>query len=85
MHQIQDVKALSNHNISVLYKDGGQFIIDMTPLILRGGVFAHLKDPEFFRKVTIGPQGRSLCWPDELDFCADALRLEGQAILNAAC
>jgi hypothetical protein len=37
------------------------------------GVFAPLADPAFFIRVRIGGSDRSLEWPGELDFCADAL------------
>jgi Protein of unknown function (DUF2442) len=37
------------------------------------GIFAPLADPAFFAQVRIGEGGRSLEWPGELDFCADAL------------
>jgi len=37
------------------------------------GVFAPLADPVFFARVRVGEGGRSLEWPGELDFCADAL------------
>jgi hypothetical protein len=40
------------------------------------GVFAALNDPGFFARVTVGERGRSLEWPGELDFCADALWFE---------
>lgn len=37
------------------------------------GVFAPLGDAEFFSKVRVGERGRTLTWPGEIDFCADAL------------
>lgn len=37
------------------------------------GVFSALADPAIFAKAAIGPRGRSLEWPGEIDFCADAL------------
>ena len=37
------------------------------------GVLAPLADPAFFARVAVGRRGRSLEWPGELDFCADAL------------
>src|SRR5215213_3244958 len=40
------------------------------------GVFAAFSDPEFFAQVRVGEGGRSLEWPGELDFCADALWFE---------
>jgi hypothetical protein len=36
-------------------------------------VFARLADPDVFLQVGIGEHGRSLEWPGEIDFCADAL------------
>jgi len=41
--------------------------------VIGRGVFAPLADPAFFAKASIGDGGRSLEWPGELDFCADAL------------
>ena len=40
------------------------------------GVFAAFSDPAFFARAAIGERGRSLEWPGELDFCADALWFE---------
>jgi Protein of unknown function (DUF2442) len=39
-------------------------------------VFAALADPEAFAQIRIGERGRSLEWPGEIDFCADALWFE---------
>jgi Protein of unknown function (DUF2442) len=41
--------------------------------VIGKGVFAPLADPAFFVQVRIGEGRRSLEWPGELDFCADAL------------
>jgi len=40
------------------------------------GVFAALTDPAVFAQAHVGERGRSLEWPDEIDFCADALWFE---------
>src|ERR1035437_1566638 len=40
------------------------------------GVFAAFADPAFFVQVSVGERGRSLEWPGEIDFCADALWFE---------
>lgn len=39
-------------------------------------VFTALADPAIFVQVRIGERGRSLEWPGEIDFCADALWYE---------
>jgi hypothetical protein len=40
------------------------------------GVFAAFNDPGFFAQARVGARGRSLEWPGEIDFCADALWFE---------
>ena len=40
------------------------------------GVFAALAEPAVFAQVRVGEWGRSLEWPGEIDFCADALWFE---------
>jgi len=40
------------------------------------GVFATVADPAVFEQVRVGERGRSLEWPGEIDFCADALWFE---------
>jgi len=68
-----------NYKLRLTYADGETIVVDFTPVIQRGGVFAPLSDPEFFSQASIGEGGRYIQWPGELDFCADALWLEGHA------
>ncbi|MGA3003679.1 MAG: DUF2442 domain-containing protein [Acetobacteraceae bacterium] len=44
--------------------------------LIGNGIFARLADPTVFMQVGIGEHGRSLEWPGEIDFCADALWFE---------
>ena len=44
--------------------------------IVGRGVFSILADPATFARVHVGEHGRSLEWPGEIDFCADALWFE---------
>jgi hypothetical protein len=39
-------------------------------------VYAAFRDPAVFAQVRVGYSGRSLEWPGEIDFCADALWFE---------
>jgi hypothetical protein len=52
-------------------------VIDLTPVLANGGVFAFLTDPAAFNTVAVGARGRTLFWRDpegdEIDLCADAL------------
>jgi hypothetical protein len=67
----------SDATLVVRYQDGSEVEVDFTAVIDQGGVFESLADPTIFRQVTIGEGGRFLEWPGGLDFCADALRLQG--------
>ena len=48
------------------------------------GVFAAFADPAIFAQVRVGERGRSLEWPGERDFCADALWFEAHPAEAAA-
>jgi hypothetical protein len=40
------------------------------------GAFAAFADSVFFAQAMVGERGRSLLWPGEVEFCADALWFE---------
>jgi len=77
LRTIRSVVPEPNYQLRLTYADGEIIVVDFTPIIQRGGVFAPLSDPAFFSQVSIGERGRYIQWPGELDFCADALWLEG--------
>ena len=77
LRTICSVAPEPNYKLRLTYADGETIVVDFTPVIQRGGVFAPLSDPAFFSQVSIGERGRYIQWPGELDFCADALWLEG--------
>jgi hypothetical protein len=79
LRTIRSAAPEPNYKLRLTYADGETIVVDFTPVIQRGGVFAPLSDPEFFSQVSIGERGRYIQWPGELDFCADALWLEGHA------
>ena len=77
LHKISRVIPGPGYLVRLEFEGGGTVQVDFSSRISRGGRFAALADPEFFKQVSIGQGGRSITWPDELDFCADALWLEG--------
>lgn len=80
MHKITYAVTEPNFKLRLTFADGAEVLVDFKPIIEMGGVFAKLNDLEFFKQVKIGSQGRSIEWPGEIDFCADALRIDGQPI-----
>lgn len=68
--------------LRLTYSDGKVILYDFEPLIQIGGLFRQLKDQAYFEKVTIGGQGRYIEFPNELDFCADSLRIKGVEVAS---
>lgn len=77
---IHRLAVLPDYRLGLLYADGAAVSVDFKPIIAAGGVFVPLADPAFFAQVRLGPRGRFIVWPGELDFCADSLRLDGQPV-----
>jgi hypothetical protein len=63
------------HTVALTWANGETTINSFRHLVGRG-VFAAFSDPAFFAQARVGEGGRSLEWPGERDFCADALWFE---------
>jgi len=59
-------------SVTLSWANGATTLSHFSHLVGRG-VFAPLADRSVFAQVKIGPRGRSLEWPGDIDFCADAL------------
>lgn len=86
MQRIVLAEMLAGHRLHLRFEDGADGILDLAPLVRRGGVFETIATaPETFR---LGPHGRSVAWTDaegdSIDLCADALRLEMEGSRVAA-
>jgi hypothetical protein len=77
--RIRAVEALPASRLRITYEGGEQRVVDFGPVIRRGGVFAAIAKPHFLVQAAVDPRGRAVCWPGEIEFCADALWLEGHA------
>ncbi|QJE73952.1 DUF2442 domain-containing protein [Aerophototrophica crusticola] len=63
----------STRTIALTWEDGSETAYDLSAAIAQGGVFAALHDPAIFSALAIGPRGRSLRWPGDVDIDADAI------------
>jgi Protein of unknown function (DUF2442) len=77
MQSISAVEPLPQTRVRITWADGSESVIDLRPLLTKGGVFDVLADRARFEAVQIGERGRTLIWRDdegdEIDLCADAL------------
>ncbi len=75
LYEIASAVPHPDHTVTLTWSDGAQGVVDFTPFIARGGLFAVLQDAEYFvRKMQVLPGGIGLMWPNEVDFSADGLR-----------
>jgi hypothetical protein len=63
------------HTVTMTWANGSTTVNRFDYLVGKG-VFAPFTDPAFFLRVSVGERGRTLEWPSEIDFCADALWFE---------
>lgn len=76
LKRITKVKALADYHIRLDYEGGETIDLDMREAVHAGGVLSALADPDLFGQVSLGSRGRAVCWPGEIEFCADALWLQ---------
>ena len=75
LYEIAHAEPRPDHTVAITFSDGMSAVVDFSPVIERGELFATLADARFFvREMKVLPGGIGLAWSDELDFSADGLR-----------
>jgi len=64
-----------DYSVTLTWANGATTVSSLSHLVGKG-VFARLTDPSIFAQARVGPRGRSLEWPGEIEFCSDALWFE---------
>jgi hypothetical protein len=75
-HELYDVTGFEQVNtymLRVIFNDGSEQLIDFEPL-LYGEMWGPLRDPSFFKQVTLDPEAKTLVWPNGADFDPETLR-----------
>ncbi len=80
MERIVSARPTADGVVELAFANGSCRAVDFKPVIARGNLFARLADPAFFALVKVAPNGRYLVWPDDLEFCADALLMSGERL-----
>jgi hypothetical protein len=78
------VEPKEGYQLYLKFEDDKQGIIDISTLISFTGVFALLKDINYFKQVKINPEWGTIYWENGADFDPDVLYAEimGEAISN---
>jgi hypothetical protein len=71
---VTEARVVDAFRLELAFSDGVRGVVDLSPRIVgRGGVFAALEDPQFFRQVRVDPELGTIVWPNDADFCPDLL------------
>ncbi len=73
LKDIVAVKPLEGCRLHLRFEDGQEGIVDITEIVEFSGVFAPLKDPEFFARVSLNPEWGTVYWPNGADLDPDIL------------
>ena len=86
--RIVSAEAVIQGVLKVRWDDGYTAVVDLRPVIARGGLLSFLQDPDTFRQVAVGEHGHAVLWMtdkgEEIDLGSDSLRqrAERQAELH---
>lgn len=70
---VTGVEILGEYRLRLAFSDGKTGIIDLAWVQERGGVFAPLRDPDYFCLVTVDPEAGTIVWPNGADIAPETL------------
>ncbi|MBM2813527.1 MAG: molybdopterin-guanine dinucleotide biosynthesis protein [Ignavibacteria bacterium] len=73
MQWVLKVKYLHDYKLELEFNDGLVKSIDLSDVVGGTGIFAPLKNIDYFKKVSIDSCGNSICWENGADICPDVL------------
>jgi Protein of unknown function (DUF2442) len=75
LYRIASAVAQADHTVTVTWSDGVTAVVDLSPVVAKGNVFAPLQDAIYFvEKMRVAADRLGLEWPNRVDFSADGLR-----------
>jgi Protein of unknown function (DUF2442) len=80
MEELVDVTAvevIGDHRLRLTFEDGTVGDVDFSDREWRG-VFEPLRDPSYFARVELDPEGGTIAWPDGVDMAPEPLYAEAR-------
>lgn len=72
-YSVTGVTVLGHYRLRLLFEDGTVGDVDLSHLAQRSGVYEPLKDPDYFRRVHVDPEGGTVVWPNGVDLAPETL------------
>jgi len=70
--RIVSLEIISDGILDLKFDCGASRQVDLTPIMF-GSLFGELKNPDFFKQVSLDPEVGTICWPNGADFDPDTL------------
>lgn len=70
--KVHQVENKDDFALDLTWEDGRLSVLDLKPIIFKNDILWRLRNPLYFRKVSIDVLG-GICWPEGEDFSADYL------------
>ncbi len=72
MVSVIEAQPIDDHTLRIRFDDGLEREVDLSD-VMWGPMGEPLKDPEFFRRVRVDPELRTVSWPNGFDLDPDVL------------
>jgi hypothetical protein len=76
IHDLVGAVYRGGYRIELVFDDGKRGVVDFTKYVEKGGVFARLRDLEFFRGFSVNGELGTLTWGEEIDIAPETLYAE---------
>jgi hypothetical protein len=73
LKDIISVQVRHPHQLHLRFEDGVEGLVDLTQIIEFSGVFAPLRDPDYFATVQVNPEIGTIVWSNGADLDPDVL------------
>ena len=73
---VVSVQPLPEHGLRVRFDDGAEGVVDVGEMVEFTGVFAPLREAEFFAKASLNAELGTVCWPNNADLDSDVLHAQ---------
>lgn len=77
---IVQVEPVGEYRLAVTFRGGERREVDIARVVSFNGVFAPLRDPAFFVRVTVNSDLGTIAWPNGADLCPDVLHAESRPL-----
>jgi hypothetical protein len=84
MKDVIAVKPMTGYRLLLTFEGAEQRELDMSAVTSFDGIFAPLKDPDYFRLVKVNPDVGTIVWPNGADICPDVLYERSRSLAAAA-